>query len=76
MRTLPLIACEHCGDGIRHPRWVRVEPGVYQALCVYCDDERERQFTAEDAICYALIIIGVHQGRMNGPLSMMGASDE
>lgn len=60
------VYCEQCDRPTRSPLWLRYEPldGDYRAHCRECATERDRQLTAENAICAALIIIGIHQGKL------------
>lgn len=53
--------CAHCNTPC-WPRWTRTEPGEYIGLCQVCRQAVEWDFTAENAILEALIIIGIRQG--------------
>jgi hypothetical protein len=58
------LFCEACDAPTYHPIWARVEHLHYQALCLPCYAQLDQTFTAEQAIYHALIIVGIHQGKL------------
>lgn len=56
------VFCDHCQEHTGWPQWRRVEIGEYAALCKRCAVQQEQTFTADQAICQALVIIGIRQG--------------
>lgn len=58
------FVCTHCQQPIHWVRWARVEINHYIELCWPCFDRLDQALTAENAICAALIVIGIHQGKL------------
>ena len=58
------VACTHCRRPMDHPRWRYVGDGEYEALCQACVAWQDATFDAEQALCHALIICGIHQGKL------------
>jgi hypothetical protein len=63
--------CVHCGRAC-HAIWrfFDYDPehhGVklYESSCAQCAREQDRTFTPEQAICQAIVIVGMHTGRLN-----------
>jgi hypothetical protein len=56
------MPCAECQTQTDRPRWVRVELGLYSGICPACYHQLDLSFTAEQAICHALIIVGMWQG--------------
>jgi len=59
--------CEHCGRLTDRWQWRLIEnypTALYEASCPACVIAQDLDFTAEGAIAYACIIIGVHQGAL------------
>lgn len=60
--------CEHCQQRAERWTWRTIEvypTRTYQALCDDCASAQDADFTEEGAICFALIIVGMHQGRLD-----------
>jgi hypothetical protein len=56
--------CSHCGIACG-PAWQRVDHDEYRILCRPCQRQRDAEFTEERAIWLAIIIVGIHIGRLN-----------
>lgn len=56
------LLCDHCEAPITWPIWARYEGGDHRPFCWRCYTRLDDTFTADQAICQALIIIGVYQG--------------
>jgi hypothetical protein len=56
------LQCRHCQRQTLWPRWARIEHLRYIPLCWECFDRLDEGFTPENAIAFALIIVGVYQG--------------
>ena len=63
-RFTDLVPCGGCGRSVYHPLWRHIGDGEYIGLCEPCRARLDATFTAEQAINQALIICGIHQGKL------------
>ena len=51
------LPCAHCAAWTTWPRWARVSPNRYQALCWPCYDALDQDFTIAAVLDQARVIV-------------------